>query len=210
MHLRRADDSYFARCQIRAEDGGFWTLHAMGVEPPNDQTPTALNLKAEAFVSSGAWRVRCPFCNGAQFANPETQTRFMCCDCANGGADHAWIGVEWPDDLEEIESALLLRPSPDNMNWLPHESAEHLHAENVDHGLVTLKELPKDRQKLVGLLVDAAHEINPVHAVAPGTFVHPQSEWHARTHAKLLKTMGRNVSESQMQRALMVTFGKDR
>lgn len=209
MHLRRADDHYFARLVSRAEDGGFWTLHTMGVEPPNAKTATVLEHKADGFVCRGAWRTMCPFCGGSQFANPGTQSRFMCCDCGNL-AVNGWVGVQWPDDLDEIERALLLRRSPENMNWYPHEAVEHLYAENIEHGLIELGQVPKARRPLVKLLVEAGRDIEPAHFIAPGTIVHPDSEWYPKLHAEIVKTLGKNVSESDIKRALMIHASSNR
>jgi hypothetical protein len=203
VHLQRADASYYARLVTKAEDGGYWYLHRMGVNPPTADTGTVLEPHAEGFVVRGAWRVQCPFCGGSQFGDPAVDT-FCCCDCGNQHVGGARVRVAWPADADEIETALLARLDPQTMNWYPHEAAEHLHAENVEHGVHDLTAVPKHRRTLVSHLVDAHREIAPAHAIARGTIVHPASEWHAAEHAKVLRTMGKNVSESDMQRALWV------
>lgn len=202
MHLARADALYFARLTTRAEDGGFWTLHAQGLEPPADDSNVLAEPHAEGFAVRAAWRVKCPFCDGSQFGDPNV-ARFCCCDCGNAQVDGQWVRVEWPDNTDEIEQALLARSNPTVMHWYPDEHAAHLHAENVDHGVMQLEDVPRGRQRLTRFLVDARREIEPVHAIAKGTFVHPESEWYPKHHARIVKALGKNVSESDIRAALM-------
>lgn len=211
MHLQRADASYLARVttQFHADDPpsqqGFWRLHAQGFNPPGPDTPVTLQVLAQAFIGNGAWRIQCPWCPGSnQFANPETQTKFVCTYCANAEVGFNWVGIEWPVDRDEIEEALIARQNPTRMNWWPHEAPEHLHAENIENGVLPLAAIPKHRQRLVKFLIEMGQEVNPAHVIAKGTIVHPDSDWFPKHHAEVAKTLGKNVSESDLIRAVFI------
>lgn len=206
MHLQRADDSYFARLLMldNQPGGGFWTLHRMGIMPPDANTPTVLDVQAQGFVGRGAWRVQCPFCGGSQFGNPETQTRFVCCDCANRTVDGAWVSVLWPVNAAELEAVLVARPSPDAMHWQPHEAVEHLWAENVEHRITPPDAVPDRYRRVVDALIAAAHEVEPVHVIAAGTIVHPDSDWHPAGAVAAIEALGANFDEDDVRLALIV------
>ncbi len=89
-----------------------------------------------AEVSNASWRVKCPYCPGAQVVQPGEP--FVCVECINVANDGYALAVTWPDDetREWIERILLARPAPHNMNWLASkgETVDTLIAENLEHG----------------------------------------------------------------------------
>lgn len=90
-------------------------------------------IEVPAVVEQGRWLVRCPFCPGAELADPE-DPRFYCLSCANEKVGHEWLKVRWPLPKEAIERALLVRPEV-NQNWREGETVAQLAAENVAFGL---------------------------------------------------------------------------
>lgn len=104
------------------------------IEPDLPQFPRKKGSKvAYAQVNHNRWIVECPICPSAQVAS-ETDRRFFCLDCFNGGED-GYFEVLFPDDRAEIEAALTKRPDPTTRNWYPGEDVEKLKLENVAHGL---------------------------------------------------------------------------
>jgi hypothetical protein len=93
----------------------------------------------EAEVNHGRWLVRCPFCSGAEEADPG-EPIFYCLSCGNNavGAETAPLPghimlVMFPDNRTEIEAALLARPDIGTRNWAPGESLQDLAKENGEH-----------------------------------------------------------------------------
>ncbi len=80
-------------------------------------------LKAE--VNHGRWIVRCPFCAGAEAADPDSP-RFYCLTCCNEPVQNRFLSVQWPGEKEAIEAELTKRGKEGNQNWLPHESVADL------------------------------------------------------------------------------------
>jgi hypothetical protein len=136
--IRRAVPAYDAALFRRAAEGGNW--HRWDVDP-FVPTSVAVGVTTAAFVSAdgvgggGRWVVRCPFCPGAQLADPERTTRFLCVDCLNEAVGGQWVAVEWPPEPEDIEEVLEVRPDPDTQNWLPGETVEDLLRENSERGV---------------------------------------------------------------------------
>lgn len=89
--------------------------------------------RVEVRVEHGRWIVHCVFCSGAELADPEDH-RFYCLSCYNKDVGNMWIPVQWPEDAEEIEDILLLRPEK-NRNWSSIETAGELRTENTLHGI---------------------------------------------------------------------------
>lgn len=107
-----------------------------------------------AFVNNGRWLARCKVCGNPVYVSPQTPI-FYCPECGNGGSGSAW-GVQFPDERESIEAALLKRPvelvkskrmirndverafnerpvvSGLTRNWLPGKSLDELRAENAE------------------------------------------------------------------------------
>jgi hypothetical protein len=129
--VRRAQPSYDEALFRRADQGGHW--HRWDVDPFVPQS-VAPGVKAQACVSSGRWVIRCPFCTGAQLADPGRSSRFFCVDCLNASVGGQWVVVTWPPEVHEIEATLDPRPEP-NQNWELGESVEDLQVENVAHGV---------------------------------------------------------------------------
>lgn len=87
---------------------------------------------ASAFIYRGRWMTTCPFCYSAQDASPLDQW-FFCTNCKNSDADNQSVPVEWPDNREEIEATLMLRPFMHTRNWTPVETVADLVEENQKH-----------------------------------------------------------------------------
>jgi len=90
---------------------------------------------AFAVVNAGRWIVHCPLpgCNGAQYASVQDH-RFWCVDCNNKAVAGQWIKVAWPDNVEDIEQALLQRPR-EAQHWLFGETVADLIEQNRQHGV---------------------------------------------------------------------------
>jgi hypothetical protein len=101
------------------------------LEPPDDSEQTTDLLLA--YVNHGRWVIDCP-CGSAQLASRE-DPRFWCVECRNSWALGKWVGVEWPNQAEDIEGLLLMRPSPKTQIWNPDESVLSLAMENADQGV---------------------------------------------------------------------------
>jgi hypothetical protein len=56
-------------------------------------------------------------------------TKFICGEC------HQACNVVAPENKNEIDEVLKLRPNTANRNWMPGETVEMLHLENVLHGV---------------------------------------------------------------------------
>lgn len=84
-------------------------------------------------VNYGRWLVQCPWCPSAQVASREDH-RFFCIECANNQS-MKWIRVTWPDTHVAVERLLGKRHMREIRNWLPHETLEHLRAENELRGV---------------------------------------------------------------------------
>lgn len=86
-----------------------------------------------AEINHGRWLVRCPFCSGAEEADPD-QPVFYCLSCGNADFGGRVMIVAFPDKQKAIEAALLRREMG-NRNWGPGESLADLVRENAEHGL---------------------------------------------------------------------------
>jgi len=60
-----------------------------------------------AFVNNGRWLGRCKVCSNPIYVSWETRILY-CPECGNGGSTSAWP-VQFPEEREEIEKALLKR-----------------------------------------------------------------------------------------------------
>ena len=114
------------------------------LEVPGRTMPEGMfdGITAQAFVNRGRWMVKCPLitasgdpCFGALEASREDH-RFFCASCHNEAAEGKWVAVEWPEDAEEIERLLGMRPAPLNRNWETWETADDLQRENEEHGVL--------------------------------------------------------------------------
>jgi hypothetical protein len=88
-------------------------------------------VTATVVVNHGRWFVRCPFCHSAQIA-AKSDRRFLCAGydgCANVQVGGAFVNVEWPDEADALEEALVERPDPARRHWLPGETVEKLRSE---------------------------------------------------------------------------------
>jgi hypothetical protein len=100
-------------------------------EPRQAPHKVVSRAKAEThgFVDQGRWVADCPFCTSAQVVDPD-EPRFFCVDCANEPVGGLYVSIEFPEKVEEIERALLMRHNVLNRNWKVGESVSRLHAEN--------------------------------------------------------------------------------
>jgi hypothetical protein len=54
--------------------------------------------------------------------------------CIHDGVCNQRVTPVVPADYRKILQALAKRPASENRNWLPGETVELLHAENLEHG----------------------------------------------------------------------------
>lgn len=118
-----------------------------------------IQMRARAYVYSGDWVADCPRgCGNVEHlyarANPRDATSprmvqlpsFYCSYCKFGEAET--VPVEWPANMADIMTVLMLRPVPHTRNWYPgdHDTAvkhrvphgqtvDELRAENAEHGV---------------------------------------------------------------------------
>lgn len=79
-------------------------------------------------VNWGRWVFDCPACGGSGTATPQIATVICFDPCA------AEYVADFPQDRDEIERLLMLRPDERNRNWAG-ESVEQLARENQHHGV---------------------------------------------------------------------------
>ncbi len=81
-----------------------------------------------AYLDPGQWVADCPDpdCAGAELA----RDLFVCSNCKRTAK------VEWPDDRTLIDAATAVRPVPETRNWVPGETLDDLHRENLMHGVI--------------------------------------------------------------------------
>lgn len=104
---------------------------------------TPVEYIAYAYVSWGLWVATCPRpqCPGAEHCGPHPlsgyvgglrDTAFRCGHCT------LECPAAWPADRDVIDQLLGMRPVPATRNWSPGEPVEHLVAENIQHGLLSV------------------------------------------------------------------------
>lgn len=74
---------------------------------------TLLTNKARAYVNFGRWIADCPMDCGSALQLRDAQPTFDCVECGFS------TEIEWPDNVNDIWSALLERPAKRNRNWFP-------------------------------------------------------------------------------------------
>lgn len=104
-------------------------------EIPNEGFDNTIVI--HAIISAGRWCARCLWCPASEYA-ADTDRRFMCSQCHNGGTG-VWVAVQWPDDQERalIEGVLELRPNPQTRNWESPETPLQLALESEAMGIPT-------------------------------------------------------------------------
>lgn len=102
------------------------------ITSPSD--PCAQNYLINPVVNHNKWIAECPWCHNAEFIWLESPM-FMCQNCWNGVANHQWIKIILPSNLEKIHEILIKRPVPATRNWFVGETHEDLYYENLEHGL---------------------------------------------------------------------------
>lgn len=88
----------------------------------------------EAEINHGRWLARCPACHGAEEADPG-EPIFYCLSCGNADNGGQVMEAIFPDNMDLIEQALLIRPDMGSRNWSPGEKFDDLLRENAEHGL---------------------------------------------------------------------------
>src|SRR5215211_1918488 len=97
--------------------------------PVEEVTGTPVYARAD----HGRWIVECDVEKNAQYTDDNDQ-RFFCISCFNVAVDGKWRQVIWPEEVNDIESALAIRPI-DHQNWTTGETVESLEADNIAKGL---------------------------------------------------------------------------
>lgn len=113
--------------------------------------------KARAYVYSGDWVADCPRgCGGVEHlyarANPRNPASPRTVQLPTFGCSYCGMTapIDWPPNLAEILTVLMLRPVPHTRNWYPQDhdvavrfriphgqSVDDLRAENREHGVPT-------------------------------------------------------------------------
>jgi hypothetical protein len=114
--------------------------------------------RARAYVYAGDWVADCPHgCGNVEHLYQRQRPNgprlvqvpsFYCSYCKFGETEP--VPVDWPPNMAEIMTVLMLRPIPHTRNWYPHEhetavrcrvphgqSVDDLRAENAEHGVPT-------------------------------------------------------------------------
>ncbi len=86
-----------------------------------------------AFVESSTWVWQCP-CGSLWWAEP-TFPRAWCPECGNEHSGGFARLLVFPPERTKIERLLKVRPDAKTRNWIPHETASMLLAENIAHGV---------------------------------------------------------------------------
>lgn len=135
-----AADHYAMRCGPGATRADFVWRAAFKLEMPwlVDMALGPLQgMVAVAEVNHNRWIAACGTCGGKEAVDP-ADPAFFCFSCfniENGGHPRP---VMFPDrdTIRKVEAQLLARPDVRTRNWAPHETADQLVAENLEHGLV--------------------------------------------------------------------------
>lgn len=85
-----------------------------------------------ACIREGRWAVLCPFCPSAQYGSP-ADPKFHCVNCGLLTHTNQWLRVLYPQNWQDIEKVLDVRPNMYNRNWEPDETLDDLLAENLAH-----------------------------------------------------------------------------
>ena len=99
------------------------TLKRVTLPPITDINTDIAPLKG--FLHTDRWLVGCPCRQDFQFVWVNTPL-YMCTSCWNADAGGRWRPVQMPDDRDAIEAAMGDRSRPEERNWLPGETDEHL------------------------------------------------------------------------------------
>lgn len=86
-----------------------------------------------AWICASDWVVTCDICREQVVI--DYGEIYFCPNCLNAGHDGRARVVKFPNDRAAIEGLLVLRPNPNNRNWLPHETIDDLKKENAEHGI---------------------------------------------------------------------------
>ena len=96
------------------------------------RTPDIIeDITVEAEVNHGRWIINCPYCSGAEMADPDDK-KFYCLSCYNQGK--GYLKVKFPFNKDKIEAELLKRPV-ENQHYLPGEKLSVIKQENKERGI---------------------------------------------------------------------------
>lgn len=93
-----------------------------------DMTVRVVAERMSVCVNHGRWLAECAC--GAWMLASRPWRLAGCLEC---GA--VYSSVEFPDDADDIEAQLMVRPHRENHNWMRSETVEDLRRENVAHGI---------------------------------------------------------------------------
>jgi hypothetical protein len=98
--------------------------------------PSGVSL---VFAHWGEWTAKCSHtyaCAGAALVTP-FQEGFICRSCGRS------TELVWPsaDMVDGVQRLLLMRPHPQNRNWLPDETLHDLLQQNMEHGVMNVEGL---------------------------------------------------------------------
>jgi len=141
-HIQDQADGYGRPLPTVAEIHGYWERVAEERRIDlTDHTGTVL----PAYVNHGRWVANCPNCNGGIFGPPAHGSHDQTGACLDCG----WVyTLDYPVQAQAIERLLLLRPKPDNRNWLPGETVADLARENRVYLAQTIEIEAAQRRRL--------------------------------------------------------------
>ena len=130
-------------------------LHEKGICPVVFSGKINNAIIAIARIDHGRWIADCPACKKAMYVDPQEKI-LVCVTCGNEGTGTA-VMVEFPENYQKIENALLMRPVISNReeknilirviqeqpsipgfyrNWKSGIAVERLESENIKAGLL--------------------------------------------------------------------------
>lgn len=106
-------------CRMRWQTHANWELDA--TSPP-----------LHAWIASSNWVVTCDVCREQIVI--DFGEIYFCPNCLNVPHNGKARMVVFPENRDEIERILLLRPNPSVRTWYPHETVDDLRLQNIEHG----------------------------------------------------------------------------
>ncbi|KKL08095.1 hypothetical protein LCGC14_2579310 [marine sediment metagenome] len=110
---------------VTAEDYLAWYLKSMAEGGGGHAWISTMPIAAR--VNHARWTTSCAWCPNAPLTDPEWGVAY----CPECGASYPKGMVIFPDNWQEIEAILLVRTTPENMNWREPETVADLRAENA-------------------------------------------------------------------------------
>ena len=133
MRIREAKDQLAVRKYASGNWRGFverecrmrWQAHANW---ELDKSAPPLH----AWIASSDWVVTCDTCREQIVI--DFGEIYFCPNCLNAAHGGKARTVIYPEQREEIERVLVLRPDPNMRTWYPHETIDDLKRQNLEHG----------------------------------------------------------------------------